>query len=80
MMCWILDINGIIELFFLARTLLSFFHEWFFTKNTWIGIHFFPGQFAISHVFGNMLDDSQNDFYHPYQSNEMPTDYDGLGN
>lgn len=41
---------------------------------------FISDEVTVSHGFGNMIDDSQNDFYHPYQSNEMPTDYDGLGN
>ena len=34
----------------------------------------------MPHGFGSMFDDSQNDFYHPNQSNEMPTNHDSLGN
>ena len=49
-------------------------------KNTWIGIHFFPDEVTMPHDFGNILDDSRNDFYHPNQSDEMSADHDGLGN
>lgn len=30
--------------------------------------------------FGNMLDDNQNDFCHPNQTDQMLANYDGLGN
>ena len=34
----------------------------------------------MPHGFGNMIDDSQNDFYHPNQSDEMFAYHDGFGN
>lgn len=41
---------------------------------------FFSDEVTMPHGFGSMFDDSQNDFYHPNQSNEMPTNHDSLGN
>ena len=41
---------------------------------------FFSDEVTMPHGFGNMLDDSQNDFYHPNQSDEMFAYHDGFGN
>ncbi|KAG4912386.1 hypothetical protein JHK82_052975 [Glycine max] len=41
---------------------------------------FISDEVTVSHGFGNMIDDSQNDFYHPNHTDEMSADHNGLGN
>ena len=41
----------------------------------------FPSDGEITKVnFISMIDDSQNDFYHPNHTDEMSADHNGLGN